>query len=176
MSASSAPAPPDDEADQALLAVVERFGLLMAESGMPRMASRVFAYVIAEDSERYTAGELATGLRVSPAAISGAVRYLVQVGLLVKGREPGARSDHYAIDDRDLWPTIFSHRMPLLERWADVAGASAAELPDGSAGAQRLRETQAFFMFMASEMHDTLARWRDRKHELLTTPEEQDGT
>ncbi|CAN5858498.1 hypothetical protein BH23ACT5_BH23ACT5_11240 [soil metagenome] len=31
----------------------------------PRMAARVFAYVLAEDSDRYTAAELAVGLGVS---------------------------------------------------------------------------------------------------------------
>jgi hypothetical protein len=53
------------------------------------MPARVVAYVLAEVSDRSTAGDIAAGLRVSPAAISGAVRYLVQAGLLGKEREPG---------------------------------------------------------------------------------------
>ncbi|HEU0285555.1 MAG TPA: helix-turn-helix domain-containing protein, partial [Nocardioidaceae bacterium] len=66
--------------DEAVLRFVERFALILVESGMPRMPSRVFAYFLADEAERYTARELATGLRVSPAAISGAVRYLIQAG------------------------------------------------------------------------------------------------
>jgi DNA-binding transcriptional regulator GbsR (MarR family) len=80
-------------ADQDLLRAVERFAQTMEMSGMPRMAARVFAYVLAEDSDRYTAADLADGLRVSPAAVSGAVRYLVDARLLFREREPGTRSD-----------------------------------------------------------------------------------
>ena len=43
---------------------------------MPRLASRVFARLLADDDGRMTAAELTESLDVSPAAISGAVRYL----------------------------------------------------------------------------------------------------
>jgi hypothetical protein len=59
-----------------LLRFVERFALELTNLGMARMPARVFAYVLADDAERYTAAELADALRVSPAAISGAVRTL----------------------------------------------------------------------------------------------------
>ena len=49
--------------DEAVLRFVERFALILVESGMPRMPSRVFAYVLADDSQRYTAREL--GKRVT---------------------------------------------------------------------------------------------------------------
>ena len=39
-----------------LLWFVEQFALLLTEAGMPRMAARVFAYVLAEDADEYTAG------------------------------------------------------------------------------------------------------------------------
>ena len=47
---------------------------------MPRMAARIFAYLLAEDADEYTVAELATGPRVSAAAISGSTRYLVDAG------------------------------------------------------------------------------------------------
>ena len=74
-----------------LLRFVERFALLLTSSGLPRMPARVFAYVIADDAERYTARELAEGLRVSPAAISGALKVLVGSGILARDRTPGGR-------------------------------------------------------------------------------------
>jgi DNA-binding transcriptional regulator GbsR (MarR family) len=72
---------------------VERLGRVLEESGVPRMAARVFAYILAEDRDRYTAAELGEGLQVSPAAISGAVRYLTQTRLVVKERRPSGRGD-----------------------------------------------------------------------------------
>src|SRR6185436_10524901 len=65
---------------------VERFALLLDEAGMPRMPARVFAAILADDGGRLTARELAERLSVSPAAISGAVRYLTQAGMIERGR------------------------------------------------------------------------------------------
>src|SRR5256885_1108722 len=46
----------------------------MVEAGMPRIASRIFVALVATDSGRLTAAELAEQLPASPAAISGGAR------------------------------------------------------------------------------------------------------
>ena len=46
------------------------------------MPARIFVALLTADTSRLTAEELAGLLRVSPAAVSGGVRYLVQVGLV----------------------------------------------------------------------------------------------
>ena len=161
------------EADEALLRVVEQLGLMLAESGLPRMPARVFAYILAEDSDRYTARELADGLRVSPAAISGAVRFLVQVGLLDRGREPGARSDHYRVYDDDVWAAISLQRMPLLRRWEQTVADALEQLPSDSRGRRRLLETQAFYRFMGEEFSGLIDRWRQHKDRLVTELERE---
>jgi hypothetical protein len=56
--------------NDAVARFVERFASVLEESGMPRMPSRVFAALLATDSGRATAAELADGLRVSAAAVS----------------------------------------------------------------------------------------------------------
>lgn len=161
---------PDEH--EALLRFVERFALVLTDAGMPRMPSRVFAYVLADDATRYTAGELSRGLRVSPAAISGAVRYLVQAGMLSKEREPGARSDHYCIDDEDVWARIHAQRLPLLRRWIDELDAGIAQLGTDRAGGRRLNETRAYMRFMEEEIASMIERWPKRKHELLAEDDE----
>src|SRR5438067_9473989 len=81
---------------------IERFAQVLVESGMPRIASRIFIALVATDSGRLTAGELAEQLQASPAAVSGGVRYLAQVDLVSREREPGSRRDHYRVDE-DIW-------------------------------------------------------------------------
>lgn len=150
-----------------LLRFVERFGLLLSESGMPRMPARVFAFVLADDADRYTAKELAAGLRVSPAAISGAVRYLVQTGMLGKEREPGARTDTYRIYDDDIWSAIFAQQGRAFGYW-DTAMAEGLELlPRDSAGARRLHETRAFMLYMQRELDEVMKRWPEHREKLL---------
>jgi DNA-binding MarR family transcriptional regulator len=140
---------------------VERFALLLAGSGMPRMAARVFACLLVVDSGQLTAGEIADQLRVSPAAVSGAVRYLVQVKMIERHREPGARADHYRLAGGDLWTEMLGARMAVMAGWEDAMADGAALVgPDTPAGT-RLRENEAFFAFLRTEVPAMLARWRE---------------
>ncbi|HYJ69487.1 MAG TPA: MarR family transcriptional regulator [Nocardioidaceae bacterium] len=156
-----------DGHDDAVLRFVEKFAMILVESGMPRMPARVFAYVLADDAERYTARELATGLRVSPAAISGAVRYLLQTGLVIKEREPGARSDHYRIYDDDIWYAIAQQRLPLLKRYEDILTEGVGMLDQARPGGRRVRETLEYMRFTRAEMADMAERWREHKQKVL---------
>ena len=61
---------------------VERLGSVLHAAGLPRLPSRVFAVLMADEDGTMTAAELADALAVSPAAVSGAVRYLQQVRMM----------------------------------------------------------------------------------------------
>jgi hypothetical protein len=144
---------------QILLTAVERFAMLLTEAGMPRMPARVFSYLLIEEqADGYTAGELAAGLQVSPAAISGAVRYLTQTGFLVRGRRPGARSDHYRLH-ADVWYETYMQRSDLLQRWDEMLSETIDLLGPDRAG-PRLHETRDFMRFLRSEMTALLHRWQ----------------
>jgi DNA-binding transcriptional regulator GbsR (MarR family) len=156
-----------DNHEDAVLRFVEKFAMILVESGMPRMPSRVFAYVLADDAESYTARELATGLRVSPAAISGAVRYLLQTGLLIKEREPGVRSDHYRVYDDDIWYAIAQQRLPLLKRYEDILTEGVDMLGQARPGGRRVRETLEYMRFTRAEMAESAERWREHKRKVL---------
>ena len=143
---------------------LERFASVMEESGVPRMPARVFAALLTIDSGRLTASELAELLQISPAAVSGAVRYLTQVSLISREREPGSRRDVYRLHD-DEWYEAIVRREPLLQRWerAVLEGVDAvgADTPAG----RRLRDTAGFFEFLQAEMPAMLERWRvQRSH------------
>jgi DNA-binding transcriptional regulator GbsR (MarR family) len=156
-----------DQHQEAVLRFVERFALILVESGMPRMPSRVFAFVLADDADRYTARELADGLRVSPAAISGAVRYLLQAGMLIKEREPGSRVDHYRVYDDDIWYTIATSRLPLLKRWEDILVDGLELIGEQRPGGHRVRETLEYIRFAQAEVAEMAERWRKHKREVL---------
>ena len=141
---------------------IERFASVLEESGMPRMPSRVFAALLSVDSGRATAAELSDALRVSPAAISGAVRYLIQTSLISREREPGSRRDVYRLHD-DEWYEAIYRREAVLARWEravlDGVEAVGADSPAG----RRLADTAEFFAFLQAEMPAMLQRWRARR-------------
>jgi DNA-binding transcriptional regulator GbsR (MarR family) len=141
---------------------VETFASAFVDAGVPRMPSRVFAAILASDAGRRTAAELSEQLQASPAAISGAVRYLIQVGLIVRERDPGSRRDVYAVGD-DAWYEAIVRRERLLELWSRAIREGVEAVgPDTPAG-HRLSETLAFFEFLQAEMPALLERWRSAR-------------
>lgn len=157
MAATPARATTPDPA--AAMRFVEDFALLLGDAGVPRMPARVFACVLADDAGGLTAGDLAERLQVSPAAISGAVRWLTQMHLLTRAREPGARRDHYRMRD-DQWYEATVFKTAALRRFEDVLAEGVQHVgPDTPAG-RRLQETRDFFAFFRAELPALLERWR----------------
>jgi DNA-binding transcriptional regulator GbsR (MarR family) len=154
----------DPANDDAVRRFVERFGVLLAEAGMARTAARVFACVLVEDSGRLTAAELAERLHVSPAAISGAVRYLTQTRLVVRAREPGERRDHYAVHS-DVWTDMYATRMGMLSQWEQAMAEGVELLGTERPAGRRLEETREFFAFLQSEVPGMIRRWEEHKAE-----------
>src|SRR5689334_13003759 len=87
----------------------ERIGGALAAAGLQRMPARVWGALLVDDDGRMTSAELAEFLQVSPAGISGAVKYLSQLGMVRRERERGTRRDVYVVED-DAWhDTMMRH-------------------------------------------------------------------
>ncbi|MEV7276929.1 MarR family transcriptional regulator [Streptomyces sp. NPDC093111] len=148
--------------EEAVSRFVERFAAELTEAGMQRMAARVFAALLASETASMTSAELAERLQISPAAVSGAIRYLSQVSMVTRERDPGTRRDRYVLHN-ELWYETFTRRDQVLTRWEKVlTDGSEALGPDTAAGA-RTAETAEFFAFLQEEMLGLMDRWRARK-------------
>ncbi|WP_316525830.1 GbsR/MarR family transcriptional regulator [Kitasatospora brasiliensis] len=141
---------------------VERFAAELTVAGMARMPSRIFACLITDDSGVLTSAELSERLRISPAAVSGAMRYLIQVGLVAKEREPGSRRDRYRVVN-DVWFESLARRDEIMLRWVRVLRDGEATLGAGTVAGERLAESAEFFEFMAEELNGMLGRWREHR-------------
>jgi DNA-binding transcriptional regulator GbsR (MarR family) len=151
---------------EAVRRFIERFAADMVEAGMQRMPARIFGALLSSETGRLTAAELSDILQVSPAAISGAVRYLTQVHMIRRERQPGSRRDQFVVDS-DIWYETLLDRDVIVGRWRQsVREGVEAVGPDTPAG-ERLAMTLAFFDFIGEEMTDFRARWQKRKTELL---------
>lgn len=141
---------------------VEQFAAQLTEAGMQRMAARVFAQLLASDGGAMTSAELGEALRISPAAVSGAVSYLTQVNMVSREREPGSRRDRYVLHN-ELWYETFTRRDQVLTLWEKTLREGAATLGTDSPAGARVAETAAFFEFMQGEMLGLMDRWRAHK-------------
>jgi DNA-binding transcriptional regulator GbsR (MarR family) len=144
---------------------VERFAAALIEAGVPRMPARAFSALLSSEHGRMTAAELASTLQASPAAVSGAMRYLIQVNLATREREPGSRRDVFSVHG-DAWYEAIMRRDQLLVRWEDTLREGIEVLGAGSPAGQRMYESLAFLEFIGKEVPDLMERWRAYKARL----------
>lgn len=144
---------------------IERFAELLVTSGIARMPSRVFAALMVSEAGSLTATELADRLQVSPAAVSGAVRYLTGVKMIDRRRPLGARRDEYWLHD-DRWYEMVMQRDSLLQAWSAQMKEGVAAVGSDTPAGRRMAVTAAFFDFLYDEMQAMMGRWAQRRAQL----------
>lgn len=129
---------------------------------MPRMASKVFAALLATDSGKLTAADLGEQLQVSPAAVSGAVRYLIQVGMVARRRESGSRRDHYVLHS-DFWYELMVSDMTSMRGWSEAFEYGVHALGQDTPAGARILDSMEFFEFLQREWPALMEKWRNRR-------------
>jgi DNA-binding transcriptional regulator GbsR (MarR family) len=151
--------------DGAVGRFVEDLAGALVEMGVPRMSARIFAALLTADSGRLSSAELAGQLQASPAAVSGAVRYLTQIGLVLRDGEPGSRRHYYRVPEH-VWEDVITLRDRQMARWTGVMREGVDILgPDTAAGA-RMAESMRFFEFVSTELPNVIGRWREHRKAL----------
>ena len=141
---------------------VERFGSALTEAGLQRLPARVFAALMAREDGRLTSVDLATLLQISPAGVSGAVRYLTQLRMIRRERERGSRRDVYVVMD-DAWHDMLMQHdqlyAPILAALVAARGALGASTRAG----ERMQLSVEFLEFVTREMDGMTTRWEEYK-------------
>ncbi|MFJ8108863.1 GbsR/MarR family transcriptional regulator [Streptomyces sp. NPDC096132] len=151
---------------EAVSRFVESFAAQLVEAGVPRMPARVFAALLASDDGALSSAELGERLQISPAAVSGAVRYLAQVHLVSREREPGSRRERYRVHSNQ-WYEALTNREALIKRWEGALREGVASLGADTPAGRRMAETLAFFEFVEGEVSAMMERWRIHREQLF---------
>jgi DNA-binding transcriptional regulator GbsR (MarR family) len=145
--------PTDPHAD-----FVERMGAALTSAGLSRLPARTFAVLLVDDDGRMTAAELAERLEVSPAAISGAVKYLDGVGMIRRERERGSRRDIFVVDD-DAWHGSMTRADQIYAPMVAALSRALTDLGPDDPAYRRLQLSREFLRFLLDEMADLDDRW-----------------
>ena len=154
------PAPGTALDDPRLHVVVEHLGGALADAGLARLAARVFAALMATEDGRLTSSELATLLDISPAGVSGAVRYLTQVRMIRRERERGSRRDVYVVMD-DAWHDVLMQGGQIYAPIITALVEGIGTVGGGSRAGKRLALSVEFLEFIQREMNGMGARWEE---------------
>lgn len=137
---------------------VEGFALELSQSGMQRMAARVFATLLVAPENGYTAKEISDVLDVSAAAVSGATAYLTRMGLAVRQRVTGERVDRYNVLGT-TWAEAMASETQMIRTLSALLEQGLAQVDRDSAAHTRLAATHDFFSYIAVEMPKLVDRW-----------------
>jgi DNA-binding transcriptional regulator GbsR (MarR family) len=144
---------------------VERMGAALTSAGLARLPSRTFAALLVDDDGRMTAAELAERLDVSPASVSGAVKYLDGIGMIRRERERGSRRDIFVVDD-DAWHGSMTRADQIYAPMVAALDRALADIPEDDPSYRRLRLSREFLRFLLEEMASLDERWATRVREL----------
>ena len=150
--------PTDPQPDPAFVDVVEHLGGALGDAGIARLPARVFAALLATEDGLLTASELSTLLGVSPAGISGAVRYLTQVRMIRRERERGSRRDVFVVMD-DAWHDVLMQKGQMYEPILAALVIARREVGEGTRAGERMQLSVEFMEFVTREMAGIAERW-----------------
>ncbi len=153
-----------DRDPESVAGFIERFASMLTEAGIPRMPALIFATLLAADSGRLTAADLANSLKASPAAVSGGVRYLIGVGMVRREGEPGSRRHLYRIPE-NVWDEVMAMQSRLLTRWTAALRDGIDVLGSDTPAGARMTDSVQYFEFVSAELPQVLARWQEHKAE-----------
>lgn len=136
----------------------EQAAAMITAAGMPRMPARVLMALVAAPAGGYTAAEIAERLEVSPAAVSGAVRYLQDAHFARRLPKSGHRRDRYDLV-ADSFHSVVIGNLPVYVRLAEHVERIAAASGDEPAAAERAAEMAGFLRFMAERMPQLVDEW-----------------
>lgn len=147
----------DELPDEAARRYADQLAALLDVAGFPRMPARVLMAVLVSDSGELTADQIARTLDISPAAVSGALRYLQPLQIVHARSLPGTRRRVYTLAPG--WYTVTLTRSGLYSRLRELARHRPASLgPDTPAGG-RVQEMADFYAFLNRKFPELLEEW-----------------
>ncbi len=135
---------------------IERMGLMTESDGLPRIAGRIFGYLLLTPGE-CSLEDLASALGVSRASVSNDTRRLAQMGLLERRSRPGDRRDYYRLAP-DAFRRSIEGRLENLRRFHDLIDEARSLASDDPEVRRRLVAWDDAHRLMQETFEGLLAR------------------
>ena len=138
---------------------IEDVGILYGEMGFPRMAGRIFGWLLVCEPPHQSAEQLANIVEASKGSISSMTRLLIQMGMVEKIGIPGKRDTYYRMRSGS-WTELMKNHLANLTAMRKLAEGGldliAGRAPESR---QRLQELRDFHAFLEREIPAMLDRY-----------------
>ncbi len=157
-----APLPSEPEAFDLRL-FTEEMGVLFEMFGLPRMAGRIFGWLLISNPPHQSPAELVEVLQASKGSISTTTRLLMQVGLIERISLPGQRRDYFRIRP-NAWSEMTKQRLAQITAFRQLAERGLGLLADMPAALRdRLQEMHDMHAFLEAELPLMNQRWEQQR-------------
>ena len=140
-------------------AFAEAMALFLEGEGLPRMAGRIFSWLLICDPPHQSAADLAAALQASKGSISTMTALLLRARLIERVALPGQRRDHFRVRDRAMSELMLdaTARIAAFRRLAEQGLALLAGEP--AALRERLEDVLDVSVFLEREYPALIARF-----------------
>jgi hypothetical protein len=135
----------------------DELAALLDAAGFPLMPARTLMALLTSPTGELTADQISEVLDVSPAAVSGAIRYLQSVQVLRVGSLPGTRRRKYALASN--WYTATLTRLSLYDEFSGLAQHRPPSIGPGTLAGRRVQEMAEFYAFLNRKFPELLSEW-----------------
>lgn len=142
---------------------IEEVGLLFEAEGLPRMAGRIFGWLLISNPPHQSPGELTEVLQASKGSISTMTRLLTQLGLIERISLPGRRRDYFQIKP-NVWSELTQRRLVQIRAFRQLAEKGLTLLNDQNLESrQRLQDMHDMHAFWEEELPLLFERWQNQR-------------
>ncbi len=139
---------------------IEEMAVAMEAERVPRIAGRIFAFLLICEPPEQSAADLARELHASAGSVSTMTRLLVGTGLIERVSRAGHRADRFRVTAGGLSSLVAtgSVRMARFRRISDRGLGALAHRPPAELG--RLRELRDLYAFFESRLPALVEEWQ----------------
>ena len=148
---------------------VEEVGIVFEQTGLPRMAGRIFGWLLISDPPHQSMDQLVEALMASKGSISSMTRLLIQIGLIERLSLPGVRHNYFHLQS-DAWQHLIRHGLEdEIKMFRQLAEHGLELLTDATPPTPKwLEEMRDIYTFLEQEFPGLVERWEQehRKEKL----------
>jgi DNA-binding transcriptional regulator GbsR (MarR family) len=145
---------------------IEEVGVVFEQTGIPRMAGRLFGWLLISDPPYQSPGELAEILQASKGSISTSIRLLQQMGFIERHVIPGSRHDNFRLPENAI-KMLIRHGLEQEIRMFRGLADQGLELTKGLPAKRKawLKEMQSRYTYLEKTFPALMEKYEHEKNQ-----------
>lgn len=139
---------------------IEHMGRVSEGDGLPRIAGRLFAFLIANEGD-YSLKSLSCELQVSRGSISTNAKLLENLGVIVRVTQAGDRQDYFRLRD-DPYSQLFRGIVTRMNSALTGIQETTIGMDTESNTVKRIQQLESFYQAFLKHTQELLDSWESR--------------